>query len=208
LFYILLDCYILLLLILVFNLSFVYNQAIVEDISPLVSLQMGSLVISGITNLFTEYIAILERALAYETSSTEQGSPRMKLAESLRQQVSILANLSTLVLFLSIMVKNIFSCTDQAELQVLENLSVVHQHQGLNDFLLFIEEGSNKLRNVFCQQLILRVLRTYHRHEIFSDSHCNGRLEANTIHNSMPSGIFQVLFLTNSDLKTIDCYDI
>ncbi|ESW16857.1 hypothetical protein PHAVU_007G190500 [Phaseolus vulgaris] len=179
-------------------------QAIVEDISPLVSLQMGSLVISGITNLFTEYIAILERALAYETSSTEQGSPRMKLAESLPQQVSILANLSTLVRFLSIMVKNIFTCTDQAELQVLKNLSIVHQLQGLNDFLLFIEEGSNKLRNVFCQQLILRVLGTYHRHEMFSDSHCNGQLEANTIHNSMPSGIFQVLFLELRKIEQLE----
>ncbi|XP_017414031.2 exocyst complex component EXO84B-like [Vigna angularis] len=179
-------------------------QAMIEDISPLVSLQMGSLVISGITNLFTEYIAILERALAYETSSTEQGSPRMKFAESLPQQVSILANLSTLVRFLSIMVKNIFSCTDQAELQVWGNLSIVHQHQGLNDFLLFIEEGSNKLRNVFCQQLILRVLCTYHRHEISSDSHCNGQLEANTIHNLTPSGIFQVLFLELRKIEQLE----
>ncbi|QCE06737.1 Exocyst component Exo84 [Vigna unguiculata] len=179
-------------------------QAIIEDISPLVSLQMGSLVISGITNLFTEYIAILERALAYETSSTEQGSPRMKFAESLPQQVSILANLSTLVRFLSIMVKNIFSCTDQAELQVSENLSIVHRHQGLNDFLLFIEKASNKLRNVFCQQLILRVLCTYHRHEIFSDSHCNGQLEANTIHNPTPSGIFQVLFLELRKIEQLE----
>ncbi|XP_022641163.1 exocyst complex component EXO84B-like isoform X2 [Vigna radiata var. radiata] len=179
-------------------------QAIIEDISPLVSLQMGSLVIGGITNLFTEYIAILERALAYETSSTEQGSPRMKFAESLPQQVSILVNLSTLVRFLSIMVKNIFSCTDLAELQVWENLSIVHQHEGLNDFLLFIEEASNKLRNVFCQQLILRVLCTYHRHEISSDSHCNGQLEANAIHNPTPSGIFQVLFLELRKIEQLE----
>ncbi|CAJ1968214.1 unnamed protein product [Sphenostylis stenocarpa] len=179
-------------------------QAIVEDVSPLVSLQMGCLVISGITNLFTEYITILERALTYETCSTEQASPRMQLAESLPQQVSILANLSTLVQFLPIMVKNILSCTDHAELQVLENHSIVHQQKGFDDFLLFIEERSNKLRNVFCQQLILRVLSTYHRHEIFSDSHCNGQFEASNIHNPMPSGIFQVLFLELRKIEQLE----
>lgn len=183
------------LLLFLFNLLlFDCNQAIVEDISSLVSLHMGSLVISGITILFTEYIVILEKALTYEASSTEQGSPRIKLAESLPQQVSILANLSTLVQFLSIMVKDIFSSSDHIEFQVLENYSIVHQQQGLDDFLLFIEEGSNKLRNVFCQQLILRVLSTYHRHEIFSASHCNDQFDANTVHDPMPSGIFQVLF--------------
>ncbi|RZB85584.1 Exocyst complex component EXO84A [Glycine soja] len=179
-------------------------QVIVEDISPLVSLQMGSLVISGITNLLAEYIVILERALTYETSSTEQGSPRIKLAESLPQQVSILANLSTLVQFLTIMVKNIFSSSDHIELQVLENHSIVHQQQGLDDFLLFIEEGSNKLRNMFCQQLILRELSTYHRHEMFSASHCNDQFDANTVPHPMPSGIFQVLFLELRKIEQLE----
>ncbi|RDX79924.1 Exocyst complex component EXO84A, partial [Mucuna pruriens] len=183
-------------------------QAIVEDISPLVSLQMGSLVISGITNLFTEYVIILESALTHEKHTTEQGSPRIKLAESLPQQVSILANLSTLVKFLSIMVKNIFSSSDHIELQVLENHSIVDQQQGLDDFLLFIEEGSNKLRSVFCQQLILRVLSTYHRHEIFSASHYNDQVDANTIHHPMPSGVFQVLFLELRKIEQLEEEDV
>ncbi|KAJ1423663.1 exocyst complex component EXO84B-like isoform X1 [Sesbania bispinosa] len=46
-------------------------QAIVEDMSPLVALQMGSLVIGGLMNLFTEYTIILEGVLTYETSATE-----------------------------------------------------------------------------------------------------------------------------------------
>lgn len=156
---------------------------------------MGSLVISGIKNLFTEYIVILERALTHEASATEQVSSGIKLAGSLPQQVSILANLSTLVQFLSIMIKNIFSrSSDHIDLQGLENHSIVQPQQGLDDFLLFIEEGSNKLICLFCQQLILRVLPTYHSHEIVSASDLNDQFDANTIDNPMPSGIFQVLF--------------
>ncbi|KAJ1397857.1 Exocyst component Exo84, C-terminal [Sesbania bispinosa] len=177
-------------------------QAIVEDMSPLVALQMGSLVIGGLMNLFTEYTTILERVLTYETSATEPGSSRIKLAESLPQQVSILANLSTLVQFLSTMVKGIFSNNNHMDSLVKENHSIVHQQQELDDFLLFIEEGSNKLRNVFCQQLILS--STYHSHEIFSAVHYDDQFDANTINNPMPSGIFQVLFLELRKIKKLD----
>ncbi|XP_061367495.1 exocyst complex component EXO84B-like [Gastrolobium bilobum] len=179
-------------------------QAIIEDISPLVGLQMGSLVISGLTNLFTEYIIILERGLTNETSTIVQGSPRIKLAESLPQQVSILANLSTLVQFLSTMVKSIFSSSGHMDSQVIENNSIVHQQQELDDFLLFIKEGSNKLRNVFWQQLVLRVLSTYRSHEIFSAFQYNDQFDANMIHNPMPSFIFQVLFLELRKIEQLD----
>ncbi|KAK7267433.1 hypothetical protein RIF29_20107 [Crotalaria pallida] len=169
-------------------------QAVIEDISPLVTLQMGSVVISGLKKLFSEYIIILERAITYETSKTENAisSPRIKLAESLSQQVSILANLSTLVQFLSIMVNNIFTSTGHMDSHAIENHSIVHQQkQELDHFLLFIEEGSNKLRKVFCQQLILKVLSTYQSHEIFSAIHNNDQFDSNTIHSPMPSIIFQ-----------------
>lgn len=172
----------------------VSNQAIAEDISPLVTLEMENLVTSGLKNLFTEYIIILESALTYETNEMEQDSPIIKLAESQSQQVSILANLSTLVQFLSTMVKGIFSSrsSNHMDSQVVKNHSDVHRHQELDDFLLFIEESSIKLRNVFCQQLILRMLSTYSSHEIFSAIHYNDQFDANTIHNPMPSAIFQV----------------
>ncbi|XP_027189164.1 exocyst complex component EXO84B-like isoform X3 [Cicer arietinum] len=182
-------------------------QAITEDVSPLVALEMGNLVISGLKNLFNEYIIILERALTYETSAMEQDSPRIKFAESLTQQVSILANLSTLVQFLSTMVKGIFSSrsTSHIDSQVVENHSVVNQHRELDDFLLFIEEDSNnKLRNVFCNQLILRVLSTCSSHEIFPATHYNHQFDDNTIHNPMPSAIFQALFLELRKIEKLE----
>ncbi|GAU36795.1 hypothetical protein TSUD_395030 [Trifolium subterraneum] len=181
-------------------------QAIAEDISPLVALEMGNLVISGLKNLFIEYIIILERALTYETSEMEQNSPRIKLAESLAQQVSILANLSTLAQFLSTMVIDIFSSrsTSHMDSQVVENHSVVRHNQELDDFMLFIEEGSNKLRNVFCQQLILRVLSTCSSHHIFSAIHYNDQFDNNMIHNPMPSAIFQALFLELRKIEKLE----
>ncbi|XP_058759137.1 exocyst complex component EXO84B-like [Vicia villosa] len=181
-------------------------QAIAEDISPLVTLDMENLVTSGLKNLFIEYIIILESALIYETNEMEQDSPRIKLAESLSQQVSILANLSTLVQFLSTMVKGIFSSrsSNHMDLQVVKNHSGVHRHQELDDFLLFIEESSIKLRNVFCQQLILRMLSTYSSHEMFSAIHYNDQFDANPIHNSTPSAIFQVLFLELRKIEKLE----
>ncbi|KAI5395253.1 exocyst complex component EXO84B [Lathyrus oleraceus] len=181
-------------------------QAIAEDISPLVALEMENLVTSGLKNLFTEYIIILERALTYETNEMEEDSPRIKLAESLTQQVSILANLSTLVQFLSTMVKGIFSSrsSNHMDSQVVKNHSIVHQHQELDDFLLFIEESSIKLRNVFCQQLILRMLSTCSSHEIFSAIHYNDLFDANKTHNPMPSAIFQVLFLELRKIEKLE----
>ncbi|KAF3965372.1 hypothetical protein CMV_010434 [Castanea mollissima] len=41
-------------------------QAIIEDVSPLVALQMEGSILSGLTNLFVEYTIILERAITCE----------------------------------------------------------------------------------------------------------------------------------------------
>lgn len=170
----------------------VFNQAIVEDISPLVGLQLGSSVISGLTKLFSEYIVILERALIYDRSVTEKGASRIKLAESVPQQVSILANLSTIEQFLHIIVKIIFSGTGHIDSHLMENRSVAYWQKELDDFLLFIDEGSNKLRHKFCQQFILRVLSTYRSHELPLAFHDNDHCDAKTIRSLMPSGVFQV----------------
>jgi exocyst complex component 8 len=87
---------------------------LVEYITPLVALEMESPLVCGLRNLFIEYITIfgIERSLMKQ-SATEQDSPGIKLAESRPQQVSILANVSMLVQFLSTMFKGIFcSCKD------------------------------------------------------------------------------------------------
>ncbi|KAL4393821.1 hypothetical protein HN51_021794 [Arachis hypogaea] len=181
-------------------------QAIVEDISPLVALQMGSSIIGALSNLITEYVTILERALTYEKRGGDhQVSPRIKLAVSVAQQVSILANMLTLTKLLFVMVKGIYSSNDGGKdsNEMEENLDV-DQHQELEEFMLFLEESSHKLRTVFCQQLIARVSATYHSHEIFSAIQNVDHFDDNRIQYTMPSGIFQVLFLELRKIERLD----
>ncbi|KAI4349358.1 hypothetical protein L6164_009953 [Bauhinia variegata] len=172
-------------------------QAIIEDISPLVALQMGVPVISGLMNLYSEYIIILERALACETNETEKDSSRVKLAESLPRHVSILANLSTLAQFLSTMISRIFRGTGHLDSQLTEDPSVACQQKELDDFLLFIEESSIKLRYKFCEQFILTVLSSYSSHELILFIHNNDQ------DNLMPSDVFQILFLELRKLEQL-----
>ncbi|MED6207403.1 hypothetical protein PIB30_035504 [Stylosanthes scabra] len=167
---------------------------------------MGSSIISAISNLIREYVNILERALTFEPRGGEQVSPRIKLAESVAQQVSILANMSTLSKFLFIMVKSVYSSNVDGEKdshEVEEN-SDVDQHQELEGFMLFLEESSQKLRTVFCQQLIARVSATYHSHEIFSAIQHSDQFDDNKVQYTMPSDIFQVLFLELRKIERID----
>ncbi|XP_028765490.1 uncharacterized protein LOC114723476 [Neltuma alba] len=179
------------------------QQAIVEDISPLTGLKMGSSVISGLTKLFSEYVTILERALTYDTGVIEKDTFRIKPAESVSQQVSILANLSTLVQFLSIMAERVFRSTVDIGSNSVENHSVAYQHAELDDFVLSIEESSNKLRHQFCQQFIFRVLSPHRSHEITLAAHDKEQCDANTIPNLMPSGVLQFLFLEMRKLEQL-----
>ncbi|XP_054804304.1 exocyst complex component EXO84B-like [Prosopis cineraria] len=178
-------------------------QAIVEDISPLIGLQMGSLVIGGLTKLFSEYVVILEQALTYNTSVIEIDTSRIKPAESVPQQVSILASLSTLVQFLSTMGESIFRGTVDIYSNSLESHSIDCQQTQLDEFLLFIEKGSNKLRHQFCQQIILRALSIHWSHEITLASHDDEQGDANTVHNPMPSSVLQILFLELRKLEQL-----
>ncbi|KAJ7977204.1 Exocyst complex component EXO84B [Quillaja saponaria] len=177
-------------------------QAITEDVSPLVSLQMGGSVLGELRNLFMEYVVILESALTWDTSMAEKdGGSRINLAESMLQQVSVLANLSTLVGFLTVMVKNIFRSINHTDSEIMGNHSGGHQQTEHENFIQFIEEASNQLRDIFYQKFILRVLSTESSHVPTGDIHNDGHCDSSVC--LTPSGILQVFFLELRKLEQL-----
>lgn len=164
-------------------------QAITEDVSPLVALQMEGSILSGLMNLFTEYIIVLERAITCETNVTEKGGSRINLAESLPQQVSVLASLSTLEHFFFRIVKiKIFGSFTQINSELMKNHSVGDQQKELDSCILFIQEASFQLRAHFCQQFVHRMML------LETDSNFTPRTCIDGEHDPMPSIAFQYCF--------------
>ncbi|KAM3731137.1 hypothetical protein ACB098_12G139800 [Castanea mollissima] len=120
-------------------------QAIIEDVSPLVALQMEGSILSGLTNLFVEYTIILERAITCE-----------KLL--LKKMVSILVNLSTLEQFFSIIIEDIFGSISHINSEPVRSHLVGGQLEELDSCILFIQEASSQLRDFDWLMELLREL--------------------------------------------------
>lgn len=173
-------------------------QAITGDVSPLVVLQMEDSILSGLMNLFMEYIIILERAITCEEIDTEKGGSRINLAESSVQQVSVLVNLSTLEHFLSSIVRSIFGSISHMNSELMRNHLVGgQQKEKIDSCMLFIQEASGQLRAHFCQQFIHRMMSLGTGFEHTVEICSNGQQD------SMPSFPFQVLFLELRKLEKL-----
>ena len=118
---------------------------------------MEGSILSGLMNLFVEYTIILERAITCEKIAAEKNGSRINLAESLPQQVSILANLSTLEFF-SIIIENIFGSISHINSEPVRSHLVGGQLEELDSCILFIQEASSQLRDCFCQKFIHRIM--------------------------------------------------
>ncbi|XP_031276926.1 exocyst complex component EXO84B-like [Pistacia vera] len=161
-------------------------QTITADVIPLVSLQMEGSILRGLMDLFTEYIGILEKVITCETSDSEKGGARINLAESLPQQVSVLANLSTLQHFFSGTVRSIFR--DINEL-------VGFQQRELNSCLKFIQAASDQLRFHFCQKSLYRMMSLQSGLGSIPEACTDNAVNHDMLPDVMPSHVFQVLFL-------------
>ncbi|KAK2984618.1 hypothetical protein RJ640_029124 [Escallonia rubra] len=151
-------------------------QAIAEDISSLVSLQMEDSIFKGLMDLLTEYIVILERALPSKTYVEEKGGSRILLAESLAQQVSVLANLSTLVQIFSSIITNIFK-------------DISHLKFEIDRYTLSTQGACNRLRAHFCEQFIHKIISFEGDYKLAPES-CT-RNDFNVFSNLMPSPLYQ-----------------
>ncbi|KVI12349.1 hypothetical protein Ccrd_009231 [Cynara cardunculus var. scolymus] len=119
-------------------------QAVIEDVSSLVII-LGRSILEELMDLFTEYTLILEKALTNETEYVVEGASRIKVAESLSEKVSVIANLSTLEHFFSSMIRNLFKDINQLK-------SVV------NGRMESVASTCSRLRTHFCKQFIHRIM--------------------------------------------------
>ncbi|PON34765.1 Exocyst component Exo84, C-terminal [Parasponia andersonii] len=166
-------------------------QAFTEDVTPLVALQMEDSIFSGLINLFKDYVAILERALI---QVTENDDPRINLAVSLPQQISILANLSTLEQLFPRMVRAIYEGLRMVNSDdTKEHTIISYQEKELDSFTLFTQEASSQLRFRFCYQYIHRIMSNEISYKFSPEVRSEG----------MPSVTFQVLFLELRKLERL-----
>ncbi|KAG2719270.1 hypothetical protein I3760_03G259800 [Carya illinoinensis] len=173
------------------NLGFwvdILYRAITEDISPLVALQMDSLILRGLVDLFLEYTIILEKAITCDELVTEKGGSRINLAETLTQKVFVLVNLSTLEQLFSNIIRSTFRSTSHINPELIRNDLVGNQQKELDSCILFIQEASCQVRAHFCQQFIHGMMSGAGS-KCYLETCIDGRKDL------MPSIAFQVPFI-------------
>ena len=78
----------------------------------------------SLTDLFTAYVVILERALCGDTQMMQEEVCRLNLTESLTQQAGILVNLSTLMQFSASLIRNISDGFPQLDAEIDKHQSM------------------------------------------------------------------------------------
>ncbi|MBA0741635.1 hypothetical protein Gogos_014770 [Gossypium gossypioides] len=178
-------------------------QAIIADVTSLLAIQMEGSILKGLMNLFTEYIAILEKAITFETHVSEKGSKR-NLSESLPQQLSVLANLSTLQLFFFKIVRSFLRGPGHLNSKLRKKNSIDFLQKELDGCILFIQEAVAKLKAHFCQQFINRMMSPETGSKLIVETCSDNQQEPSNFQGAMPSAAFQVLFL---ELRKVDKID-
>lgn len=155
----------------------------------MIGLEMDDCIIRGLVDLFLEYTSIIEKAIGAGSNVSVRNDSIFIYTESLQQQVSILANISTLEYFFSITILTIFGDTNPTNSESQNNHSAVIQQQELHSIFLFIQETSGRLRDHFYQQFILHAVSLDNDNKVSSEAHFDGEND----HSMAPSVAFQVL---------------
>ncbi|KZV15794.1 hypothetical protein F511_02010 [Dorcoceras hygrometricum] len=158
-------------------------QSLVDDVFPMISLQMESSILRGSLDLFVAYIVILESALTGDTDTLQNEGLSINLPESPTQEIYILANLSTLMQFLSGVIRNIFDGIHGSEFEI-------------HNFLSFVQGVHDRLRARFLQQFTENISSV-------GDDHRRINWDESTIYDLVPS----VPYLFH-DVCICACHDI
>lgn len=160
---------------------------------PLHAIQMEGSILKGLMKLFFEYIAILEKSITFETNVSEKGS-RRNSAESLPQQISVLANLSTLQHFFFKIIRSFFKGTSHMNSEIRKKNIIDLQQKEIDACVKFIQETSAKLKAYFFQQVINRMM-SLDGSKLMQESCSDNHEEQSMFHDTMPSVAFQVSLL-------------
>ncbi|KAK1353310.1 Exocyst complex subunit [Heracleum sosnowskyi] len=157
-------------------------QTIKEDTSTLVILQMEGSVLKGLMDLFTEYTVILESSLDdKEYDGAKEVDSSINSAESLVQQVSVIANLSTLVNIFSGIVRSIFIDSSHLEFEI-------------DSYILFVQEACSRLRADLCEQFIQRIMSIEIDYRLTPNECAWTQDDSDSSSDIMPSVPYQVLY--------------
>ncbi|CAI0386187.1 unnamed protein product [Linum tenue] len=178
-------------------------QAMTEDAVPLVALRMEGSILRGLMNLFMEYMSILETAMTHDIYSPEKSDSEFICAESLPQQVSILANLSTLEHFYSSTMTSIFGGINRINSELMSNQPMGLQQQQLEECVLFIQEASGRLRSFFCEQYVHRLMSLETESKLILERYSASKDDPGWVDGVMPSPAFQGLFLELKKLEKL-----
>lgn len=150
---------------------------------------MGSSILKGLADLFSEYMCALERAIPCRKDATENVSPKTGSAQTLQQQLSLLANASTLVHFFPSIAESMLKGLKPSADHLLSEQTEIFSPSELDDWILSIEEAADQLLCPFCQQFVFDVM-SYGDSE--SAACLNGWFIPGSSQDLMPSFAFQV----------------
>ncbi|KAI4324591.1 hypothetical protein MLD38_030065 [Melastoma candidum] len=157
-------------------------QAIVEDVSPMLVLQMQTSIFEGLRDIYMEYVALLKEAVTYDLSHNED--PEVDSPDMLTRQVSIVANVSAMEdLFCRMIESNV-------------------PGDGFDLCFSNVLEATDLLRSRFCQEFTSRVM------SLGSDCCCHAEIREDEqslggFDGLTPSPFFQVLFLELRKLERL-----
>lgn len=153
---------------------------------------MEAPILRGLTDLFMGYITSIEKAITCQTNVTETGGSIISLAALLQQQVSVLANLSTLVYFFSCIIKSISKDISNFNCDLMGTSLVGCESKDPAFCLIIIQEASDQLRASICEQLICRMMLPKSGSRLAPETIGISNGDFNVFHDMMPSVVLQV----------------
>ncbi|KAJ0966524.1 hypothetical protein J5N97_023441 [Dioscorea zingiberensis] len=176
-------------------------QAFVDDISPLVAIQMECSILEGLADLFCGYIVALEKAISNQTGVVENDFPKTCTSLELPQQLSIVVTSSAVVQLFPTIASGIFDCIRTSNGLLLKHMGPSLEKE-LDSWMLSIEEASNQLRGYFCQQFVGAVMSDEeHGWRETLESFVDFQQKPSSPPDLIPSFAFQAFFLRMRNLE-------